>query len=1011
MLRKTMHQKRQSVVKTKNEVYPQKSVNLGNKTKPRSKTSGSKIKVVVRKRPINESEKKRKDSDIITVKDSCTLYIDEPRYKVDMTKYNERHEFIVDKVFNETVDNYTVYVNTIKPLLLDMFENNCVCSCFAYGQTGSGKTYTMLGAQPYGQSNTPGIFQYAANDIFQFLKVYDPDNSKGIFISFYEIYCGKLYDLLQKRKMVAALENGKKEVIVKDLKVLRVLNKDELIMKMIEGVLLRKIGVNSQNDESSRSHAILNIDLKDINKNSSLGKIAFIDLAGSERGADTITQNKQTQTDGANINRSLLALKECIRAMDAEKNHIPFRDSELTKVLRDIFVGKSKSIMIANVSPTISCCEQTLNTLRYSSRVKNFKTKPILNEEDDAMEDNKVMSSSYDYKSMDYENSSNTNQTNTSGIITNVTNANVNSVNYNYSNVNICNSNIYNTNSNNFENTNRIDNNNNNKINIKINEVKNKNSTLKIKNTDKMRENVMHGKTNISVDMDNQAKKKKKSVPNYEKNTYDYGQKKPNTAVSMQNYTFTDTSDFSSIDEMNYNLNNNDQNIFMNNKNDRLKNRSSCGSNSTTKPMKNQVVMRYSVGNRLNQYDYDSNEKKDKNYLKNHQGKLELPRDMQKNGNTNNLMYQENNELEGMTMNQMNMYMGDNTASGGASGIPQFDYQMMKEMNVDDQDEMLKIGMNHFNPVEEQVEVERGVMSNFSNGNELHTKNSMNNAMNQLNSMGTMNYLNMNTLNSMNNMMNLQKNQEEKEYGSVNMDLNNTNSITGSLMNASDLQKKQMSMLNGELNNSSLGVNHMNSGNSISGNNDYFTQVQNNINSILNNSVESLNLPTFYEDTQHILNHILLSNYKADKENIIKRYINVDISTLSLEELDKYAQLIYEKRKEILNKLLILFKKNVDIQTDNETSDLKKDLVMCHICSNNPDDQFHYYVYSRLEKDMTNLVMLRQIWCESENLRLLHQYLSMEYQNKSANSIMFNVSNQTNGSNNNINNKEMSYEK
>nr|1RY6_A Chain A, INTERNAL KINESIN [Plasmodium falciparum] len=342
------------------------------------------IKVVVRKRPLSELEKKKKDSDIITVKNNCTLYIDEPRYKVDMTKYIERHEFIVDKVFDDTVDNFTVYENTIKPLIIDLYENGCVCSCFAYGQTGSGKTYTMLGSQPYGQSDTPGIFQYAAGDIFTFLNIYDKDNTKGIFISFYEIYCGKLYDLLQKRKMVAALENGKKEVVVKDLKILRVLTKEELILKMIDGVLLRKIGVNSQNDESSRSHAILNIDLKDINKNTSLGKIAFIDLAGSERGADTVSQNKQTQTDGANINRSLLALKECIRAMDSDKNHIPFRDSELTKVLRDIFVGKSKSIMIANISPTISCCEQTLNTLRYSSRVKNkgnskLEGKPIPN--------------------------------------------------------------------------------------------------------------------------------------------------------------------------------------------------------------------------------------------------------------------------------------------------------------------------------------------------------------------------------------------------------------------------------------------------------------------------------------------------------------------------------------------------------------------------------------------------------------------------------------------------------
>ncbi|CDJ41234.1 hypothetical protein ETH_00040625, partial [Eimeria tenella] len=126
---------------------------------------------------------------------------------------------------------------------------------------------------------------------------------------------------------------------------------------------------NSVNDESSRSHAVLQIHLR--NKQGKVaGRLVFIDLAGSERGADTLQQPRQTQQDGAGINRSLLALKECIRAMDKEQLHIPFRDSELTKVLREVFVGRSsRSIMIATISPASSCCEQTLNTLRYASRV------------------------------------------------------------------------------------------------------------------------------------------------------------------------------------------------------------------------------------------------------------------------------------------------------------------------------------------------------------------------------------------------------------------------------------------------------------------------------------------------------------------------------------------------------------------------------------------------------------------------------------------------------------------
>ena len=104
-----------------------------------------------------------------------------------------------------------------------------------------------------------------------------------------------------------------------------------------------------------------------------MGKMSFIDLAGSERGADTIDQNKQTRMDGAEINKSLLALKECIRALDMEKKHLPFRGSKLTQVLKDSFTGNSKTTMIANISPASLCCEHTLNTLRYADRVKELK--------------------------------------------------------------------------------------------------------------------------------------------------------------------------------------------------------------------------------------------------------------------------------------------------------------------------------------------------------------------------------------------------------------------------------------------------------------------------------------------------------------------------------------------------------------------------------------------------------------------------------------------------------------
>lgn len=148
----------------------------------------------------------------------------------------------------------------------------------------------------------------------------------------------------------------------------------EKIMQVIgNGLDIRTSGVTGANDDSSRSHAILQMDLKKKKNNKVHSRMSFIDLAGSERGADTIDQNKQTRIDGAEINKSLLALKECIRALDLEKKHLPFRGSKLTQVLKDSFTGTSKTTMIANVSPANSCVEHSLNTLRYADRVKEMK--------------------------------------------------------------------------------------------------------------------------------------------------------------------------------------------------------------------------------------------------------------------------------------------------------------------------------------------------------------------------------------------------------------------------------------------------------------------------------------------------------------------------------------------------------------------------------------------------------------------------------------------------------------
>ncbi|KAF4759420.1 Kinesin-like protein kif24, partial [Perkinsus olseni] len=194
-------------------------------------------------------------------------------------------------------------------------------------------------------------------------------------VSFYEIYCGKLFDLLNHRKMLAARENGRNRVVIVNLQERLVEDPDELMKVVAEGMEARTTGVTGANADSSRSHAVMQISLVHKKQMKHVhGKLSFIDLAGSERGADVVDQDRQTRIDGAEINKSLLALKECIRALDQQADHTPFRGSKLTQVLKDSFVGSNCStVMIANISPSAACVEHTLNTLRYAYRVRELR--------------------------------------------------------------------------------------------------------------------------------------------------------------------------------------------------------------------------------------------------------------------------------------------------------------------------------------------------------------------------------------------------------------------------------------------------------------------------------------------------------------------------------------------------------------------------------------------------------------------------------------------------------------
>ncbi|KAK2985300.1 hypothetical protein RJ640_024296 [Escallonia rubra] len=356
----------------------------------------AKIKVVVRKRPLNKKEIAKKEEDIVTIDPTTnSLTVHETKLKVDLTEYVEKNEFVFDAVMGEDVSNDKVYSETVEPIVPIIFQRT-KATCFAYGQTGksfccvfllivlhflndltnylppeagdgSGKTYTM---QP--------LPLKASQDIFTLMHHNYRNEGYQLFASFFEIYGGKVFDLLNDRKKLFMREDGKQQVCIVGLQEHRV-SHVETVKELIEkGNATRSTGTTGANEESSRSHAILQLAIKRlVDGNESkparpIGKLSFIDLAGSERGADTTDNDKQTRMEGAEINKSLLSLKECIRALDNDQGHIPFRGSKLTEVLRDSFVGDSRTVMISCISPNSGSCEHTLNTLRYADRVKSL---------------------------------------------------------------------------------------------------------------------------------------------------------------------------------------------------------------------------------------------------------------------------------------------------------------------------------------------------------------------------------------------------------------------------------------------------------------------------------------------------------------------------------------------------------------------------------------------------------------------------------------------------------------
>ena len=361
------------------------------------------ILVCVRCRPLSFSEKQLSSNEIIRIMDNkMVILIDPIEYNGPKKIFKNRSKeqtYAFDFAFDKNSSQYSVYENSTK-FLIDGIVNGYNATVFAYGATGAGKTYTMLG-----NDNNPGIMPLTLKELFNKVNSFN-DREYKLKFWYLEIYNENIRDLLKfmgRNKSYGNLDNTdnnisltsneyldlredpEKGIVVSGITEINVNNSNDMLKILKRGNRNRTQEATGANETSSRSHAILQVSIEYKDRNNGIdieikySKLSLIDLAGSERAS--ATQNRGIRLiEGANINRSLLTLGNCINALvDANKKgnknpYIPYRDSKLTRLLKDSLGGNARTVMIANISPAINTFEDTYNTLKYANRAKNIKT-------------------------------------------------------------------------------------------------------------------------------------------------------------------------------------------------------------------------------------------------------------------------------------------------------------------------------------------------------------------------------------------------------------------------------------------------------------------------------------------------------------------------------------------------------------------------------------------------------------------------------------------------------------
>lgn len=338
------------------------------------------LTVAVKCRPLTERERGR---DIVRVKNNTEVVVLDPDLSKDyldrIQNRTKEKKYCFDHAFGPQCSNLDTYQKCISNIISGVVQG-LNATVFAYGSTGSGKTYTMVGSQ-----HDPGLMVLSLHTIFDLIKREKGSDEFEVTCSYLEVYNEVIYDLLEKSSSSGSLElreDPEQGIIVVGLRCIKVHSAVKILELLNLGNSRRKTESTEVNATSSRSHAVLEITVKRKQRNKYKnqvlrGKLALVDLAGSERASET-NSGGQKLRDGANINRSLLALANCINALGKQQKkglaYVPYRNSKLTRILKDGLSGNSQTVMVATISPADSQYHHTVNTLKYADRAKEIKT-------------------------------------------------------------------------------------------------------------------------------------------------------------------------------------------------------------------------------------------------------------------------------------------------------------------------------------------------------------------------------------------------------------------------------------------------------------------------------------------------------------------------------------------------------------------------------------------------------------------------------------------------------------